>query len=161
MKSWLGLPLQIRLFRAAASVAAASTLAACTVTCPETDIGKAAAYYSSDNVFEFGTPAQQERWIENPRLNLFLQQRIQSSGLSALSRKYGLQCMARSTPQNCTDCHVCTGTIVAEVTDLGGTFGGGICGSDGTVAIHAEIGPGAKMTTTTYWTPRRRRRPVD
>jgi hypothetical protein len=160
VKSWLGLPLQVRLFRAAASVAAASMLAACTVTCPETDIGKAAAFYS-DDISVFGTPAQQDRWIENPRLNLFLQQRIQSSGLSALSRKYGLPCIARSTPENCTDCHVCTGTIVAEVTDLGGTLGGAFCGSDGTVAIRAEIGPGATMTTTTYWTPRRRRRPVD
>ena len=154
MKTWSDLPLQISLFRAAASMAAASMLAACTVTCPETDIGKAAAY-DSDNMFEFGAPAQRNRWIENPRLNLFLEQRIRSRGLSALSRKYGLQCFARSTPERCTDCHVCTGTIVAEVTDLGGTFGGAVCGSDGTVAIRAEIGPGAAMTTMTSWTPRR------
>ena len=160
MKSWLDLLLQIRIFRVAALMAAASMVAACTVTCPETDIGKAIAY--SNQVAVFGTPEQRNRWIENARLSRFLQERIQSGGVAKLARKYGLQCVARPTPESCTDCYICTGTVVAEVPDLGGTFGGGICGSDGTVAIRAEIGPGATTTAMTYWTPReRRRRPVD
>jgi hypothetical protein len=148
------------LLQAAASIAAASMLAACTVTCPESDIGKA-AFYSND-AFIFGAPEQQNRWIENARLSLFLRQRIQSDGVVTLIRKYGLQCVARPTPEGCRDCYVCTGTIVAEVTDIGGTFGGAFCGSDGTVAIRAEVGPGTTTTSMTYWTPReRRRRAID
>jgi hypothetical protein len=142
-------------------MAAASILAACTVTCPESEFGEAVAY-RSDNAFQFGPDAQRNRWIENERLSVFLQQRLQSSGIVKLARKYGLQCIPRSTPENCTDCYVCTGTVVAEVTDLGGTFGGAFCGSDGTVAIRAEIGPGTAATSMTYWTPRERtKRPVD
>ena len=142
--------------KAAASMAAASMLAACAVTCPESDIGKAVFY--GDDSFIFGTRAQQNRWIENARLDLFLQQRIQSSGIAKLARRYGLQCVARPTPESCTDCYVCTGTVVAEVIDIGEGFRGFFCGSDGTVAIRAEIGPGATTTSMTYWTPRERQR---
>jgi hypothetical protein len=145
--------------KAAVSMAAASMLAACTATCPETDIGKAVSYNHTISVF--GTREQQDRWIENARLSLFLQERVQSSGIGKLVSKYGLQCVARPTPESCTDCYICTGTVVAEVPDIGGTFGGGFCGSDGTVAIRAEIGPGATTTSMTYWTPRERRRAVD
>jgi hypothetical protein len=146
--------------KAAASMAAASMLAACTVACPETDLGKAVSY--GNEFVVFGSPAQQNRWIENARLSLFLQERIQSGGIVKLARKYGLQCVARPTPESCTDCYICTGMVVAEVPDIGGTFGGGICGSDGTVAIRAEVGPGAATASMTYWTPReRRRRAVD
>jgi hypothetical protein len=141
--------------KAAASIAAASMLAACTVRCPETDIGRAVSY---NNEVVFGSPAQDKRWIENARLSRFLQERMQSSGIVKLARQYGLQCVARPTPESCTDCYVCTGTVVAEVIDIGGPFGGGICASDGTVAIRAEIGPGPKTTSMTYWTPRERRR---
>jgi hypothetical protein len=141
-------------------MAAASMLAACTVTCPETDIGQA-ALYNTHEIFAFGTSEQQNRWIENTRLSLFLQQRIQSSGIAKLARKYDLQCLARPTPESCTDCYVCTGTTVAQVTNLRGPFEGAFCDSDGTVAIRAEIGPGAKTTSMTYWTPRERRRAVD
>jgi hypothetical protein len=145
--------------KAAASIAAASMLAACTVTCPETDIGNAVSYTNQTAVF--GTPAQRNRWIENARLSRFLQERIQSGGIVKLAGKYGLQCVARPAPESCADCYICTGTVVAEVPDLGGTFGGGICGSDGTVAIRAEIGPGTATTSMTYWTPRERRKRVD
>ena len=75
---------------AAVSMAAVSMLAACTVTCLETDIGKAVSYNNEISVF--GTRAQQNRWVENARLSLFLQERIQSSGIGKLARKYGLQC---------------------------------------------------------------------
>jgi hypothetical protein len=145
--------------KAAASMAAASMLAACTGRCPETDIGRAVSYGEEMSVF--GTPARQNRWIENARLSLFLQERIQSSGIVKLAREYGLQCVARPTPQSCTDCYIYTGTVVAEVPDIGGPFGGGICSSDGTVAIRAEIGPGTATTSMTYWTPRERRRATD
>lgn len=147
------------LCRAAVSMAAASMLAACTATCPESDIGKAVSY--NNEIAVFGTRAQRNRWIENARLSLFLQERIQSGGIGKLVGKYGLQCVARPTPESCTDCYICTGTVVAEVPDIGGTFGGGFCGSDGTVAIRAVIGPGATTTSMTYWTPRERRRMVD
>jgi hypothetical protein len=150
LKSLLGLS------PAAALIAAAAMLAACTVTCPESDIGKAISH--SDDAFMFGPHEHQNRWIENPRLSLFLRQRIQSGGVTKLARTYGLQCVAHPTPEGCTDCYVCTGTVVAEVTDIGGTFGGAFCGSDGTVAIRAEVGPGATTTSMTYWTPKERRR---
>jgi hypothetical protein len=144
--------------KAAASMAAASMLMGCTVRCPATDIGRAVSY---NNEIFFGTAAQQKRWIENARLSLFLQERIQSAGIVKLAREYGLQCVARPTLGSCTDCYTCTGTVVAEVIDIGGTFGGGICNVDGTVAIRAEIGPGANTTSMTYWTPREGRKVPD
>jgi hypothetical protein len=67
----------------------------------------------------------------------------------------------RPTPENCKDCYVCTGTVVAQVVSIGGPFGGGICSAEGTVAIRAEIGPGATTTSMTYWTPRERRKAID
>lgn len=135
-------------------MAAASMLAACNGACPESDIGYAVSY---DNEISFGTAAQEKRWIENARLSLFLQERVQTIGIAKLARNYGLQCVVRPAP-GCTDCYICTGTVVAEVVNIGGTFGGGICSVDGTVAIRAEIGPGATTTSMTYWTAREGRK---
>jgi hypothetical protein len=135
-------------------MAAASMLAGCTVRCPETDIGRAVSY---NNEIVFGTAAQEKRWIENARLSLFLQERVQTIGIAKLARNYGLQCVVRPAP-GCTDCYICTGTVVAEVVNIGGTFGGGICSIDGTVAIRAEIGPGTTTTSMTYWTAREGRK---
>jgi hypothetical protein len=140
--------------RVATMLATASMLAACTGPCPTTDIGWAARY--SDDALGIGTKEQENRWLPNPRLDSFLRRSIQSDGLRALSGRRGFQCIVRPTAENCTDCYVCTGTIVAEALFFAEPFG--YCGSDGTIAIRAAVGPGDAVTSMTYWTPLERKR---
>lgn len=127
---------------------AASMLGACS-GCPATELGRAVSY--TGEPLAFGTKEQENRWLANTRLDSFIRRTIRSEGVRALSRQHGLQCAVRPGIENCTDCYICTGTTRAEALVFAEPFGS--CTSDGTVAIRAEIGPGEKVTSMTYWTP--------
>ena len=142
----------INRLKVATMVAAVSMLAACSGTCPTTDLGWAARY--SADALGIGAREQENRWLPNPRLDSSLRRSIRSDGLVILSKRRGFQCIARSAAENCTDCYVCTGSVVAEVLLIAEPFG--YCGSDGTIAIRAEVGPGDAVTNLTYWTPAER-----
>jgi hypothetical protein len=144
---------QIYAVKAAVMMTAASMLlTACAVTCPTTVLGTAARYLD-DATRPSPWGDQFNRWVANARLDHFLQQTVRWDGVSALSKKHGLHCAAQPGPDNCRDCYLCTGTIIAEVYDLGGTFGGAFCRAYGTISIRAEIGPADAATSMTYWVP--------
>ena len=128
-------------------------LCACNQRCPTTEITTAVQYPGGSGFF--GSSYDQIRqWIENPRLDRFLKKAIASDGIGSLSSKHGLQCVARSTPDGCADCYVCTGTVAAEEIDLTYSLFATGCTANGKVAIRAEIGPGDAARSMTYWEPR-------
>ena len=128
-------------------------LCGCSDRCPSTDI-TTAVYYSNDT-FSFGSGYDQiRRWISNPRLDRFLRKSVASDGVGSLSKKHGLNCVPRPTPDDCTDSYFCTGTVAAEEVDLTRSMFATGCSANGTVAIRADIGPGAAVTSMTYWEPR-------
>jgi hypothetical protein len=106
-----------------AAIAAAASMLAA-CTCSTSDIGSAARY--SNDGLSVGSREQENRWLANPRLDSFLHRSIRSDGL-------------------------CTGSTGTEVVFPGEPFG--YCGSGGTIAIRAEVGPGDAVTSMTYWTP--------
>lgn len=129
-----------------------ASVAACTVTCPSTEIGAAARYSYSDDAFTAGPPSRLDRWIANPRLDDFLRQKIQSEGLASLSKRYGLQCIAHPAPEGCSTCSLCTTSFSGEVILMTGVFAPYLyCGDYGQVSIRAEIGPGDTIKSMTYW----------
>lgn len=136
--------------RGGVCIAVLASVAACTVTCPSTEIGRAARY--SDDGFTTGPSSRLDRWIANPRLDDFLRQKIQSEGLTSLSKRYGLQCIAHPAPEGCSTCSLCTASFPGEVIHMTGIFAPYLyCGDYGQVSVRAEIGPGDAVKSMTYW----------
>jgi hypothetical protein len=133
-------------------VAVPASVAACTVTCPSTEIGVAARHAYSDDAFMAGPASLHDRWIENPRLDEFLRTKIQSAGLASMSRRYDLQCTARPASEGCSDCSLCTASFAGKAILMTGIFAPySYCGDYGQVSVRAEIGPSDTVKSMTYW----------
>lgn len=136
--------------RMGACCAVLAMVTACTVTCPSTEIGKAARY--TEEGFLPASSSRMDRWVENPRLDDFLHRKIQSDGLASTAKRYGLQCEAAPVSDNCPTCSVCTTSFKGEAVRMGGLFAPHLsCGDHGQVSVRAEIGPGSTVKSMTYW----------
>jgi hypothetical protein len=133
-------------------IAVLTSVAACTVTCPSTEIGVAARHAYSDDAFTAGPKSLHDRWIENPRLDEFLRSKLRPDGLASMSRRYGLECTARPASEGCSGCSLCTASFAGEAILMTGIFAPHLsCGDYGQVSVRAEIGPGDTVKSKTYW----------
>ena len=128
-------------------------LAACSFSCPDTELGQASSYgYDGrpigEEVYNKSRYLPVERWVRNPDVEDFISKVVRSEGSAVLQSKYGLQCVPRSTPDGCPDCSVCTKSLVAQGLKIG-VFDS--CGAIGIVHIRADVGPGQAVSAQTYW----------
>jgi hypothetical protein len=129
-------------------------LSACSLDC---DTSKS----SYDEAVMYGKPEGRpyslplDTWTKNPKVEAFLRAVVQQEGARALAAKYGMQCSPQPAAASCLDCLACTKT--SHDWRLGpAAFQIGFtpiwkCVDYGEILVHADVGPGPRVSAMTYW----------
>ena len=97
-----------------------------------------------------------DTWVENPKLELFFRQALQTEKSDALSAKYGMQCLPAPPETACNDCFTCRkairqwhlGMATPPIPIYMEIFK---CVDYGEVLMRAEFGPASSVKVMTYW----------